>query len=136
MIQGNGYAPLLDPSVLERLREELEDDEGVWKVFVQNFIAQLPERNEKLRQALTTGDVTGAMDAVLSLKTSSEMVGAERLAGLAINLEQALRYEILNADPAVALPHLAAAHLRRINQCSRQTAYLLQAALKGKPDRD
>jgi histidine phosphotransfer protein HptB len=132
--QGNGYAPLLDPSVLERLREELDDDEGVWKVFVQNFIAYLPERNEKLRQALTTADVTGSMDAVLSLKTSCQMVGAERLAGLAIDLEQALRHDILNADPTVALPHLAAAHLRRIKQCSRQTTYLLQAALKKKPD--
>jgi HPt (histidine-containing phosphotransfer) domain-containing protein len=132
--QGNGYAPLLDPSVLERLREELDDDEGVWKVFVQNFIAQLPERNEKLRQALTTGDVTGSMDAVLSLKTSCQMVGAERLAALAMDLEQALRHDIRTTDPAVALPHLAAAHLRRIKQCSRQTTYLLQAALKKKPD--
>ena len=134
--QGDGYAPLLDPSVLERLREELDDDEGVWKVFVQNFIAHLPERNEKLRQTLTTGDVTGAMDAVLSLKTSSQMVGAERLAGLAIDLEQAMRHDILGADPAVALPQLAAAHLRRIKQCGRQTTYLLQATLKKKPDLD
>jgi HPt (histidine-containing phosphotransfer) domain-containing protein len=134
--QGDGYSPLLDPSVLERLREELEDDEGVWKVFVQNFIAHLPERNENLRQALTTGDVKGAMDAVLSLKTSSQMVGAERLADLAIDLEQALRHDILDTDPAVALPQLAAAHLRRIKQCSRQTTYLLQASLKKKPDWD
>ncbi|WP_159827324.1 Hpt domain-containing protein [Arthrobacter sp. 9AX] len=134
MTPNSGYAPLLDPSVLERLREELDDDEGVWKVFVQNFITYLPERNEKLRQALTTGDVTGSMDAVLSLKTSCQMVGAERLAGLAFDLEQALRHDILNTDPAVALPHLAAAHLRRIKQCSRQTTYLLQAALQKRPD--
>jgi HPt (histidine-containing phosphotransfer) domain-containing protein len=132
--EGDAYAPLLEPSVLERLRDELEDDEGVWKVFVQNFIEQLPVRNEKLRQALTTGDVTGAMDAVLSLKTSSQMVGAERLAGLVMDLEQALRHDILGSDPAVALPQLAAAHLRRIKQCSRQTTYLLQATLKRKPD--
>jgi HPt (histidine-containing phosphotransfer) domain-containing protein len=122
--------------VLERLREELDDDEGVWKVFVENFIALLPERNERLRQALTTGDVTGAMDAVLSLKTSSQMVGAERLAGMAIDVEQALRHDIRDTDPAVALPLLAAAHLRRIKQCGRQTIYLLQATLKKKPDLD
>ncbi|MET1089240.1 MAG: Hpt domain-containing protein [Arthrobacter sp.] len=134
MTQGNGNLPLLDPSVLGRLREELDDDEGVWKVFVQNFMAQLPERNEKLRQALTTGDVKGSMDAVLSLKSSCQMVGAERLAGLAMDLEQALRRDILDTDPAVALPHLAAAHLRRVKQCSRQTTYLLQSALKRKPD--
>jgi hypothetical protein len=36
----------------------------------------------------------------------------------------------------VALPLLAAAHLRRIKQCGRQTIYLLQATLKKKPDLD
>jgi HPt (histidine-containing phosphotransfer) domain-containing protein len=132
--QGNGYAPLLDQAVLDRLREELDDDESVWKVFVQNFIAHLPERNEKLRQTLTTGDLTGAMDAVLSLKTSSQMVGAERLAGLAMNLEQELRTETRHTDAFVVLPRLAAEHLRRIMQCSRQTTYLLQATLNQKPD--
>lgn len=130
---GDGYAPLLDPAVLVRLREELDDDEGVWKVFVQNFITQLPERNERLRQTLTTGDLKGAIDAVLSLKTSCQMVGAERLAGLAISLEQAIRNEADDAGASVALPQLAAAHLRRIKQCSRQTTYLLQAALRQKP---
>ncbi len=132
--QNDGYLPLLDPAVLVRLREELDDDEGVWKVFVQNFIAHLPQRTERLRQALTTGDLKGAIDAVLSLKTSSQMVGAERLAGLAMDLEQDIRRDTRDTDPAVALPQLAAAHLRRIKQCSRQTTYLLQAALKQKPD--
>ena len=57
------------------------------KVFVGNFIECLPQRLSKLRLALTTGDLEGSVDAVLSLKTSSQMVGAERLAGLATNLE-------------------------------------------------
>jgi HPt (histidine-containing phosphotransfer) domain-containing protein len=134
MASDDDYAPLLDHSVLDKLRAELDDDEGVWKVFVQNFIAHLPERNERLRQALTTGDYPGALDAVLSLKTSSQMVGAERLANLAMNLEQSLRSEIRETDPAIALPRLAVAHLKRIKQCSRQTTYLLQANLKPKPD--
>jgi HPt (histidine-containing phosphotransfer) domain-containing protein len=132
--EGDGFAPLLDPAVLVRLREELDDDEGVWKVFVQNFIAHLPQRTERLRQTLTTGDLKGAMEAVLSLKTSSQMVGAERLAGMALNLEQAIRNDTRDTDPAVALPQLAAVHLRRLTQCSRQTTYLLRAALKQKPD--
>jgi HPt (histidine-containing phosphotransfer) domain-containing protein len=133
-VTDEGYAPLLDPAVLERLREELDDDDGVWKVFVQNFIGYLPERTERLRQTLTTGDYKGAMDAVLSLKTSSQMVGASRLADMALDLERALRYETREIEPAVALPRLAAEHLRRIKQCSRQTTYLLQATLKQKPD--
>lgn len=122
-------APLLDPSVLDRLRADVDDDEAIWKVFVQNFITQLPDRTEKLRLTLTTGDLGGAIDAVLSLKTSSQMVGAQRLANLALDLERSLREDESRADPAVVLPHLAAAHLRRIKQCSRQTTYALQARL-------
>lgn len=134
MTQGDGYASLLNPAVLERLREELEGDEGVWRIFVQNFIDHLPERIERLRQTLTTGDLRGAMDAVLSLKTSSQMVGAERLADMSMDLEWALRNDTRNTDAAVALPRLAAGHLRRIKQCGRQTTYLLQATLKQERD--
>jgi HPt (histidine-containing phosphotransfer) domain-containing protein len=121
--------PLLDQAVLERLRTELEDDDGVWKVFVQNFIEHLPNRTEKLRLTLTTGDLTGAMDAVLSLKTSSQMVGAERLARLAMDLERSLRDESIDDEPARVLPRLAADRLRQIIRCARQTTYLLQRYL-------
>jgi HPt (histidine-containing phosphotransfer) domain-containing protein len=125
--------PLLDSVVLNRLRSELDDDERVWKVFVQNFITHLPERNERLRQALTTGDFKDAMAAVLSLKTSCQMVGAERLAGLAMDLEQSLRDEAGNAEAHAALPQLAVAHLARIRQSSRQTTYILQVNVQQEP---
>ncbi|GAB5077927.1 Hpt domain-containing protein [Arthrobacter sp. AD-310] len=119
--------PLVDQSVLDRLREELEEDEGYCKVFVGNFIECLPQRIGRLRLALTTGDLEGSVDAVLSLKTSSQMVGAERLASLAMDLEGEIRTEVPEADVAVVLPRLAAAFLRPINQCSRQTMHRLQA---------
>ncbi len=134
MTQPEDYTPpLLDPAVLERLRGELEDDDGVWRVFVEAFIAQMPRRLQNVRLTLTTGDLVGAMDAVLSLKTSSQMVGAERLAGLAADLEQSLREEARNADPAVVLPRLAADHLRRIKQCAQRTVYVLQDHLRQGP---
>lgn len=119
--------PLVDPSVLDRLREELEEDEGYCTVFVGNFIDYLPQRIGRLRLALTTGDLDGAVDAVLSLKTSSQMVGAERLAGLALDLERAIRQDSQAEEPSVALPRLAAAHLKTINQCSKQTVQRLQS---------
>ena len=119
--------PLVDQSVLDRLREELDDDEGYCTVFVGNFIQLLPLRIGRLRLALTTGDLDGAVDAVLSLKTSSQMVGAERLAGLAMDLENEMRDEAARREAAVALPRLAAAFLKPINQCSRQTLHRLQA---------
>lgn len=134
MTQPEDYTPpLLDPAVLERLRGELEDDEGVWKVFVEAFIAQMPRRLQNVRLTLTTGDLAGAMDAVLSLKTSSQMVGAERLAGLAADLEQSLREEARTEDPAIVLPRLAADHLRRIKQCAQRTSYVLQDHLRQGP---
>ena len=119
--------PLVDQSVLDRLREELDEDEGYCTVFVGNFIDYLPRRIGRLRLALTTGDLDGAVDAILSLKTSSQMVGAERLAGLALDLESAIRSDSAHCDVAVELPRLAAAYLKPINQCSRQTLHRLQA---------
>lgn len=119
--------PLVDPSVLDRLRVELDEDEGYCSVFVGNFIDCLPHRIGKLRLALTTGDLDGAVDAILSLKTSSQMVGAERLAGLAMDLERSIRDESPSAELSVALPQLAVNYLRPINLCSRQTLHRLQA---------
>jgi HPt (histidine-containing phosphotransfer) domain-containing protein len=123
--------PLVDQSVLDRLREELEDDEGYCSVFVGNFIESLPQRIGRLRLALTTGDLEGSVDAILSLKTSSQMVGAERLAALATDLEGEIRAEAPAADAAVVLPRLAATFLRPINHCSRQTTYRLEAQCSG-----
>ena len=129
---GSDPPPLMDPSVLEILRADL-DNNGLWKVFVQDFIENLPHRNACLRLTLTTGDLSGALDAVLSLKTSSQMVGAERLASLAVDLERSIRADTHEADPALALPRLAAARLTRIKQCSQQTIHCLQTHQRQKP---
>ena len=123
----DGPRPLVDQSVLDRLREELEEDEGYCRVFVDNFIECLPQRIDRLRLALTTGDLEGSVDAALSLKTSSQMVGAERLAGLALDLEGAIRTEARTSDAAVVLPRLAATFLRPINLCGGLTTHRLQA---------
>lgn len=125
---GGSTHPLIDHVVLERLREDLHEYE-VWRVFVQNFITALPPRIEKLRVALTTGDAVGARDAVLSLKTASQMVGAERLAALALDLEAAQREGIRIADPAVALPRLAVDYMYGIKQRASQTSHALQTHL-------
>jgi HPt (histidine-containing phosphotransfer) domain-containing protein len=119
--------PLVDQAVLDRLLEELDQDEGYFTVFVGKFIELLPHRIGKLRLALTTGDLDGAVDAVLSLKTSSQMVGAERLAALAMDLEGAIRNESQQGDVAVALPRLAATYLKPIDLCSKQTLHRLAA---------
>ena len=116
--------PLLDRAVLQKLRDGLDDE--ICKVFVENFIALLPDRAERVRRTLTTGDLRGALDAVLSLKSSSQMVGAERLAEFATDLEHSLRVDTRHAEPARLLPQLAAANISQITTCGRQTTDLLQ----------
>lgn len=122
--------PLLDHAVLDKLRADLDNYEEVWRVFVQNFVAALPLRIDRLRLALTTGDLPGAIDAVLSLKTASLQVGAERLAGHARDLEMAVREGTRDRDPSGVLPWLAADHLPQIRQRAGQTTYILEAHLK------
>ncbi|WP_244292805.1 Hpt domain-containing protein [[Micrococcus luteus] ATCC 49442] len=123
--------PLLDNSVLDRLKLELDYDEGIWKVFIQDFVALLPARIERLRMALTTGDPVTSKDAVLSLKTASQMVGAERLAALAVDLQRAIRNDSPDGPRSIVLPRLAVAHLPRIRQCAQQTTHLLERHLHG-----
>jgi HPt (histidine-containing phosphotransfer) domain-containing protein len=120
--------PLLDPKALDKLREDVDGFE-VWSAFVQNFLTALPLRIQTLSLTLTTGDVAGALDAVLSLKAASQMVGASRLATLAHGLEMAQREGVRVANPSVVLPRLAVTHLQRIKQRAQQTSYVLEAHL-------
>lgn len=113
---------LVDPAVLATLRAELDDDEG-WLLFLECFLAQLPLRIQKLRRGLLTADHELAMDAVLSLKISSQMVGADRLAGMAINLQGFL--EDMGQQGNAALPQLAGRHLGPITACAEETAVSL-----------
>ncbi|WP_314214327.1 Hpt domain-containing protein [Pseudarthrobacter equi] len=96
---------VLDPAVLERLRSELDDDEG-WRLFLSNFLAHLPRRIEKLQDGLAHADYEVSMDAVLSLKISCQMVGAERLAGLALLLQRSLSTPDGPDEPICVSPEL------------------------------
>nr|WP_201762434.1 Hpt domain-containing protein [Pseudarthrobacter psychrotolerans] len=121
---------LVNPAVLERLREELDDDYTIWPVFVRNFISLLPTRLEKLRLTLTTGDLRGTLDAARSIRISGQMLGAERLADLALNLERSLREDPAQADPARILPQLATHFLNPMRACALQTEFRLHQHLQ------
>jgi HPt (histidine-containing phosphotransfer) domain-containing protein len=82
--------PLVDPSVLQDLGHEL-DSRAIACTFARDFIDVWEERLACLKAACSSQDLEDCMDATLSLKTASMMVGARRLAQLASTLEDCLR---------------------------------------------
>ncbi|MFJ4170226.1 Hpt domain-containing protein [Paenarthrobacter sp. NPDC089714] len=82
---------LVDHTVLTELQAELGGDHSLVSTFVRNYVAMLPWRVARLHHALDNLDLEDAMDAVLSLKTSSEMVGAVCLRRLALELEISMK---------------------------------------------
>ncbi|MDR6986090.1 HPt (histidine-containing phosphotransfer) domain-containing protein [Paenarthrobacter nitroguajacolicus] len=88
---------LVDRTVLTELQAELGGDQAIITSFVRHYVELLPWRVERLHHALQKLDIEDAMDAVLSLKTSSHMVGAICMNRLATELEISIRL-LPNAD--------------------------------------
>lgn len=88
--------------------------------FVTNYIAQWDSRFDRLHRAVTGADDAAAMDVVLSIKISSEMAGAKRLAELARSAQQRLAHSGA-AELASMLAVFAA--------CGRETMSCLLASL-------
>ncbi|MDQ0032174.1 signal peptidase I [Arthrobacter bambusae] len=109
--------PAFDRRPLKRLAREMNSKEAAEK-FAAAYARMLPQRVDKISQALYTGNSDLAMDAVLSLKTSSSMVGALRMEQHCVRLEHAL----------VMTDHTAAA---RAGELVRQHQPQLEKALGG-----
>lgn len=78
---------LLDPDALRRLSEQL-GDEAVLCRFLRRYRSLLARRIARLEQALHEEDAEDWNDALLSLRTSSELAGARALAERTSDLEQ------------------------------------------------
>jgi len=87
---GGREVPLLDTSVLENLAEQLGQPVVAWD-FANDYASMWGPRQHRLIASLGREDRAAALDAVISLKVSSTMVGALRLAYLAERLEAAVR---------------------------------------------
>jgi hypothetical protein len=85
---GTPALPLLDPSVLDELEDELP---GAARRFAGDFARLWGRRRDRLAETVAARAKDEALDAVLSLKVSSMMVGAQRLARVAACLESSLR---------------------------------------------
>ncbi|MCU1530499.1 MAG: hypothetical protein JWO49_70 [Arthrobacter sp.] len=82
-----GMPPVLDLTVLADLESEVNGP-AVAHSFARDYITLWNRRLEKLTSALDNNDGETALDASLSLKNSSAMVGATRLSALAKILRQ------------------------------------------------
>lgn len=92
-------APVLDDAALHRLGEQLGDSDVLCR-FLRRYLALLDQRIARLEHALTAPDQDDWMDAVLSLKSSSVMAGAQALAEQAAVLQQ----ECVSCPPCCAPP--------------------------------
>lgn len=82
--------PLVDTGVLLDLEDQLGRADLATN-FVKDYAALWKQRERRLAVSLADEDIDAALDAVISLRVSSAMLGAHRLAGLAHALESAVR---------------------------------------------
>jgi hypothetical protein len=110
-----GDLPLVDPTALRLLAADVGRESAA--SFARDFMRIWPRRRAALAAALAGTDRTVALDAALSLRTSSTMVGAARLAALSEKLERRVRTD----GPQAAAPLLA-----DVTQCGELTVLALR----------
>ena len=88
--EGLPTSPLVDPAALQDLGTQL-DSPSVAKGFARDYARMWEQRYRSLASALGRRDQAESLEAVLSLKTSSAMVGGVQLTKLAGELEAAIR---------------------------------------------
>lgn len=110
-----GGLPLVDPTALRLLAADVGRESAA--SFARDFMRIWPRRRAALAAALTGTDRTVALDAALSLRTSSTMVGAARLAALSEELERRVRTD----GPQAAAPLLPG-----VTHCGELTVRALQ----------
>lgn len=112
-----GLLPLVDAAVLEELEDELAGS-GLAQRFARDYAAMWDQRYARLAAAVDGQDRASAMDAVISLKITSAMVGGLRLAKLAELLESVIRLGDFGQGRAL---------MERVAQDGGQTVTELQA---------
>ena len=118
--------PVLDTRALDRLGEQLGDADALCG-FLRRYLAMLDERIARLERALRTEDHEGWMDAVLSLKTSSALAGAQALALEAAALQEGSRGHSSVTCTAITCGVEALSALRRLAaETSRQLRAFVQ----------
>ncbi|HXF02821.1 MAG TPA: Hpt domain-containing protein [Arthrobacter sp.] len=111
--------PLVLDSVLEKLATDLGDHDGsMRRRFINNYLELWDHRYGRVSGAVLARDADDAMDAILSLKISSSMVGAGRLGRMAEHLEGLVHGQLFDA---------AASLLDELRACGMSTTAQLRS---------
>ena len=110
--------PILDLAEFQLLEDQV-DNPSIARSFAGDFAKLWGMRYEVLAAAVGRGDEAAALDAVLSLRTSSAMVGGVRLARLAAKLEGFLRTNDFLAARGL---------LHEVGECGRLTVGELRSS--------
>lgn len=110
--------PLVSTETLHLLEESLNGELGLCRNFVSRFIDMWPTRFERIHDAITTAQQEDAMDAALSLRSSSMMVGGARLGAMATDIIALVEYEAFAQ---------ATMKLATLQHCGNQTTRQLKA---------
>jgi HPt (histidine-containing phosphotransfer) domain-containing protein len=108
--------PLVNQNLLHELEEDFDDPAPV-RSFAHDFITFWDERYLRLADAVKQGDAAASLDALLSVRIASTMVGAVRLARFAAELELSLKRGHLEAvsEALPALQTCGKATIRELN---------------------
>lgn len=112
------HPQLLAVRALHDLRDQMGP--ATCREFVANYIAMWDGRFQRLALAAADGDLPAAMDVVLSIKISSHMAGAERLATLAAAAQEVVKNYDLSGLTVL---------LEGISACGAETMLELAASL-------
>ncbi|MFF2315507.1 Hpt domain-containing protein [Arthrobacter sp. NPDC058097] len=82
--------PVLDDGALQVLTDEAGEDAA--QKFMEEYLVMLPVRAAKIFKGLTRGDTETTLEAIISLRVSSGMAGAQRLEAYCGSLESALKH--------------------------------------------
>ncbi|MDJ0338421.1 hypothetical protein [Cryobacterium sp. PH31-O1] len=97
---------LVDPAPLQRLSSDLGGDVAVQHRFVNDFLALWHTRELRLRTAIAAADLEDADIVLLSIRSSSKMLGAVRLDHTASQLHSTVKDKDLSGCRR-QLPHLS-----------------------------
>lgn len=90
--------PLLDTAALETLAVELEGQDEYALEVVSAYAVMWPKRLANLEQTVADEDAVRVRDAIASIRVSSEMVGARRLAESARALTDSINWDDIGAS--------------------------------------